>query len=387
MVVSWKKPRLGQIVSITKGKKHQEVADCSATRYIQIEDLSSNSFEKFTNEAGVSVFPTDVIIAWDGANAGRVGADMEGVIGSTLARLRPHENGIVGKYLFRFLQANEAEIKSKRTGATIPHVNGQELRNMQIPLPSLPTQQKIAAILDKADELRRKDKALLAHYDELLQSIFYKMFGDPVKNEKGWEMKEVGDVLSSTKEGTKCGPFGSALKKEEYSKNGIPVWVMDNIQNSDFIEDGCLFISQEKFQELKGYETENGDIIISRAGTVGKMAVVKTNHPCSIISTNLIKLSLDSNLISSSFFVYLVKYFGHKLGRLKKGQDGSFTHMNTGIIKSLKIPVPPIKIQQGFDNCLKQISNQKNGIGDVVRESENLFQSLLQKAFKGELVQ
>src|SRR5690606_17622850 len=98
-----------------------------------------------------------------------------------------------------------------------------KLKNLEIPLPPLPVQEKIAAILDKADALRRKDQELLKKYDELAQAIFIDMFGDPVKNEKGWEVKSIDQLVTKERHSIKRGPFGGALKKEIFVQSGYLV--------------------------------------------------------------------------------------------------------------------------------------------------------------------
>jgi type I restriction enzyme S subunit len=206
------------------------------------------------------------------------------------------------------------------------------------------------------------------------------MFGDPVKNEKGWEVKKLGDMFSDP---VKCGPFGSALKKEEYVNEGVPVWIMDNIQAYDFNENGCLYITEEKYSDLKSYSASNGDIIISRAGTVGKMSVINSKYDKSIISTNLIKISLDESKINPYFFVKLMELFGKKIGRLRTGSDNGFTHMNTGVLAGLTIPIPPIEKQRLY---IQMLSNIKSQSQLLKLKPVELFDSLLQQAFKGELV-
>lgn len=171
--MSWEKVKLDKIVKISKGKKYLESpSEKSKYRYINIEDLHGGNLQRFTNENGVTVNPNDVIIAWDGANAGKVGVGFSGVIGSTLAKLCPTNADIHSKYLFWYLDSINAKIKSQRTGATIPHVNGAALKDLQIPLPPLHIQKQIANILDKADALRKKDQQLLEKYDELAHAIF-----------------------------------------------------------------------------------------------------------------------------------------------------------------------------------------------------------------------
>ncbi|QQD13742.1 restriction endonuclease subunit S [Sphingobacterium sp. UDSM-2020] len=376
----WEKVKLGELVKINKGKKHTP-SDSGEFRYINIEDLHNPSNSVFTNEKGTFVNKNDVIIAWDGANAGKVGIRLEGVIGSTLAKLGLSKNSVSSDYLYWFLNSKNEVIKSQRTGATIPHVNGSALRDLEITLPPLHIQEKVAEILDKADELRRKDKNLQSKYDELAQAIFIDMFGDPVRNEKGWDKALLKEFY---KNGVKCGPFGSALKKEEFKQNGVPVWNMDNIQSFEFLDLPSLFVSEEKYISLKQYEVLNGDIIISRAGTVGKMCVVDSTFKKSLLSTNLIKLSLDDCMLKSLFFVCLMKFFSKRLGRLKTGGEEGFTHMNTGVLNNLEIYVPPIAIQEEFAKKIELINQLKAQTN--AEKSEELFQSLLQKAFKGELV-
>ena len=145
--MSWEKVNLGDLVKISKGKKYSESSsEKSKYRYINIEDLHGGNLQRFTNDNGVTVNSNDVLIAWDGANAGKVGVGFDGVIGSTLARLQPANGDTNSKYLFWYLDSINAKIKSQRTGATIPHVNGAALKDLQIPLPPLHTQKQIANI-------------------------------------------------------------------------------------------------------------------------------------------------------------------------------------------------------------------------------------------------
>jgi type I restriction enzyme, S subunit len=272
------------------------------------------------------------------------------------------------------------QLRKLITGSAQLNFGPSHLKQISFPLPPLPIQKRIAEILDAADALKRKDQQLIKKYNELAQSIFIDMFGDPVKNEKGWASILLGDVFG---EGVKCGPFGSALKSDEYTSNGIPVWTMYNIVDFEFEEKGSLFINEVKFSQLDSYKVSNGDIIISRAGTVGKMCVVNSTAPISIISTNLIRLSLDKTKLSADYFVFLMKYFSQQVGRLKTGAEGAFTHMNTGVLTNLKITLPPIELQLKFVESCQTLKSSKRLL---VNSTQNLFDSLIQKAFTGELV-
>lgn len=149
-------------------------------------------------------------------------------------------------YFKYFLQTNDfkSQLGKLITGSAQLNFGPSHIKQMTIPLPPLHIQEKIAEILDKADELRRKDQELQAKYDQLAQAIFIDMFGDPVKNEKGWEVKKLEEVVSF-----KTGPFGSLLHKEDYIENGVPVINPTHIIDSKIQSDFNFSVSNEKFLE------------------------------------------------------------------------------------------------------------------------------------------
>jgi type I restriction enzyme S subunit len=248
-------------------------------------------------------------------------------------------------------------------------------------LPALVEQRRIAAILDKADAIRRKRRNILGESSRLIQSVFLETFGDPATNPMGFPVRLLSSAFSQEREGVKCGPFGSALKKHEHVTQGIPVWTVDNVGKNEFREEGCLFITLAKFQELKSYAVRNGDILISRAGTVGRMAIVQTSHPQSIIHSNLIRLSLDTDQCLPSYFVTLMTLFAARVGRLKTGQEGSYTFMNTGRLGELRLPLPPIEVQEKFVRTLGQIDLFRRRMRLDEIEEERLLASLSQLNF------
>jgi hypothetical protein len=211
------------------------------------------------------------------------------------------------------------------------------------------------------------------------------MFGDPKINPFEYPVRHLSEFYISPKQGVKCGPFGSALKKDEYTNEGIPVWVMDNISiDGKFSPDGCLWVSEVKYEDLASYSSQDGDIIISRAGTVGKMCVLQSNYERSIISTNLIRLRLSREL-SPQYFVCLMNYCKGRVGRLKTGPDGAFTHMSTKVLDSLFFPYPSIEKQLQFIDVYNRAQLVLQDLEQSHRELRNLAASLSQRAFKGEL--
>lgn len=346
--------------------------------YISIEDY--NQLTKYNKPQKGDILYTRV---GSFGEAAVVNFDFDFAVFVSLTLIKPNRNICDSRFLMYFLNSPDIRklANESTSGIGVQNLNVSAVRKFPIELPDLPTQQKIAALLDKADELRQYNKQLIEKYDALTQSLFLDMFGDPVKNEKGWEKHKLGDYFNDVK----CGPFGSALKKDEFVNGGIPVWNMDNIVDFNFEKKARLHITEEKFNQLLSYSVKSDDIIISRAGTVGKMCVVKTESP-SIISTNLIKLSLDSKRILPIYFVLSMKYFASRIGKLKTGSESAFTHMNTGVLKNLVLNVPPIFVQEKFKEQLLLIEQQKELSQQALQKSEELFNSLLQKAFKGELL-
>ncbi len=358
--------------------------------WLIIEDLNDEVVvhsQKHINELGLKnssaklVEPGTLLIAMYGS-IGKLGiAGFQCATNQAIAFCRCNPEVVDTKFLFYFLLYSRPKLLSAGRGGTQQNINQGYLKDFPIPLPPLPEQQRIAATLERADHLRRTRRTARQLSDSFLQSIFLKMFGDPKSNPHNLDKIRLGEVFSTTREGTKCGPFGGALKKQEFVESGVPVWVIDNIVNSHFVEDNCLFISPKKFKDLSAYSVESGDIIISRAGTVGKMCIVETSAKQSIISTNLIRLSLNENEILPIFFIILMTRFGHRVGKIKAGQEGAYTFMNTGILAQLEIPLPPIEKQREFAAIVRRFERLRAGQIEAQRQAQHLFETLLHRAF------
>ncbi len=312
--------------------------------------------------------------------------DFDSTAGGFISIVRPITTKVDPRYLYHWIMAPENQHSIRYCGrqtTNISNLDVSRFKLLEIPLPPLAEQKRIAAILDKADAIRQKRKQAIELADEFLRSVFLEMFGDPVTNPKGFPIKVLSELYVDPKNGTKCGPFGSALKKEEFVDGGIPVWNMDNISLSgNFKDEPKLWVTEEKFKEIDAYSVTDGDVIISRAGTVGKMGVVRTKYLNSLISTNLIRVRFSEDLLPE-YFVALMTYCKGRVGRLKTGPDGSFTHMNTGILDKLEFPYPPIELQEKFLKLLADTERYLDKVSPY--QFSELFDSLSQKAFSGQI--
>lgn len=267
-----------------------------------------------------------------------------------------------------------------------PAIGLGEIEDFEIPVPEdFDDQIRIARLLGKVEGLISQRKRNLQQLDDLLKSVFLEMFGDPIINPHGFPARKLSEFYVNPKEGTKCGPFGSALKKEELVDAGVPVWNMDNIASDGRMAlPFRMWITSEKYDELAAYSVKDGDIIVSRAGTVGKMCVAHMNEQPAIISTNLIRVRLGDAL-RPLHFVSLMLYCKGRVGRLKTGADGAFTHMNTGVLDSLEFPYPPIELQDQFAAFVEKVEGIKSCYQQSLTDLETLYGALSQQAFRGTL--
>ena len=258
---------------------------------------------------------------------------------------------------------------------------------VKIPLPPLDQQKKIAAILDSADAYRQKTKGLIEKYDELTQSLFLDMFGDTVSNPKGWETKTIEQLVKKQKYSLKRGPFGGALKKEIFVKDGYLVYEQYHALNNDFSM-ARYFIDEKKYKELIGFAVNPKDIIISCSGVyLGKLAIIPENAREGIINQALLKVTLDESKIRNDFFVFhfTQQNFKQKYFDSNRGAGvPNFPPMK--VFKQFPFISPPIELQNQFAERVQAIESQKKQAQTSLVQSENLFNSLLQRAFKGELV-
>ena len=315
-----------------------------------------------------------------------VPTQFNGEIASTgFCVLRAQPKQLCPQYLFFFTQSAVfiRYLTTVATGASYPAVTDNDILETRIPLPALFEQRRIARQLEEADRLRHTSRHALDFTDAFLPAAFLEIFGDPATNPRGFARVQVESLFAEGRDGAKCGPFGSALKKQEYVPSGIPVWTMNNVGANEFVEEGCLYITPQKFEELAAYDAQNGDILISRAGTVGRMAIVSTRHPRSIIHSNIIRLSLNPALVLPIYFVSLMTWFASRVAKLKRGQEDAYTFMSTGSLGELQIQLPPLPVQQKFAAVVARLERLRAVQREALRQAEHLFASLLDRAFSG----
>jgi len=275
-------------------------------------------------------------------------------------------------------------LENRSKGATVKGITLDVLKGMEILLPPLEEQKRIAAILDKADTVRRKRQQAIDLTDQLLRSVFLDMFGDPIKND--WELRTVENLASNERGSIRTGPCGSQLLHSEFTKTGISVLGIDNAVKNIFQWAKPRFISEGKYQKLKRYTVKPGDLIITIMGTCGRAAIIPDDCPTAINTKHLCCITLNQDVCTSEF---LHSYFLlHPVSQeyLSKSAKGAVMDgLNMGIIKELPVYLPPIELQRRYSKICKSIGFNKEKLVDASKDTESLFFSLSQRAFRGEL--
>ncbi|KQT36554.1 restriction endonuclease subunit S [Methylophilus sp. Leaf414] len=293
--------------------------------------------------------------------------------------IRGKNNKVDSAYLnfwFR-LESTKFNIRNMVKGI---HLYPKDVARLKINLPPLAEQQKIAAILDAADSLRQKDQQLVEHYTALSQSLFLEMFGDPFLNPKNFEKTTLSNLI----EFVQIGPFGSQLHKSDYVENGFPLINPVHIVDCKIVPNFSFTLTNEKFKSLPNYHLKTNDLIMARRGEMGRCALVTKNENGYFCGTGSLFIR-PSSLVNPMFLLHVLS---SKSGReyLEQHSLGvTMMNLNKKIILSIEFGNPPISLQNKFSESLQLIEAQKQQAQASLEKSDALFNSLLQRAFTGEL--
>ena len=250
---------------------------------------------------------------------------------------------------------------------------------IKIPLPPLSQQKAIAEKLDKADALRKKDKQLLAKYDELAQSLFIDMFGDPVKNDKGWEKDYGRNVLNVI--------GGGVFKSSDYVKKGIPLIRIGTVNKNYFDRNTLVYIPESFKRTHSKFIMYEGDLLITLTGTVGKddygnVFILENDFEEYFLNQRVAKLSLVENKLENIFFKFFLKQeeIKKKITNVSRGVRQA--NISNEDFYNLEIILPPLLLQTQFAEKIKNIEAQKTLLKKQAQQSEDLFQALLQESFQ-----
>lgn len=292
----------------------------------------------------------------------------------SVAALHPSDQ-IMPRYLMHCLIGNRHTLNQEAHGIAQKGIYLKQLSSLSIPLPPKSTQLAIVSELDKINELIRLKKEQLKDFDNLAQSLFYEMFGDPVENEMGWEVKKLGDVCTDIKYGT----------SKPASENGRYTY----LRMCNLTTDGFLNLSNTKQIDIPDDEIEKcivryGDILFNRTNSielVGKTCLFDKKEPM-VIAGYIIRVRLNDTLLP----VVLARMFNlasiKKLLRSMAKGAVNQANINSKELASIRIPLPPLSLQRLFAQRIEQIEREKSEVQKAIQDLETLLASRMQYWFE-----
>lgn len=334
--------------------------------------FSGNIDKKYIVENG------DLLFSWSGTPGTSFGAFFwnrgRGVLNQHIFNVYP-QTGLLKDYFRYALNGNLQKIISKAHGGVgLQHITKKELETIEIPIPLLDEQRRIAAVLDKVSGLIAKRREQLDKLDELVKARFVEMFGDPVSNSKGWDKGTIRDVVSEVKYGT--------------SKPAIDGGAYKYLRMGNITFDGELDLSDLKYidipdSEIEKYMVRKGDVLFNRTNSkelVGKTCVFDLNEPM-VIAGYIIRVRVNSKVLPIYLSAVLNSQYGKQtLADMCKAIVGQ-ANINAQELQDIAILIPPIELQEKFSDYAETIKKSKLTIQQSLDKLEVLKKALMQQYF------
>ncbi|HET6912246.1 MAG TPA: restriction endonuclease subunit S [Rhodanobacteraceae bacterium] len=324
----------------------------------------------------------DIVFARTGATTGKSflirDCPDDTVFASYLIRVRL-STPVDPRFVSHFFQTPRywAQITKSARGVAQPGVNATTLKELQIPLPPLPEQRRIAEILDKADALRAKRRAALAQLDELTQSIFLDMFGDPGTNPRGWPVAPLMSLCTRVTDGTHQPPPWSSI--------GHPFLFVSNITSGELNFDTTKFISDETHAELMRHcPIELGDVLYSTVGSYGVPALVRNNRKFAF-QRHIAHLKPNREIIEPEFLRVMLASPPLKRQADRVARGIAQKTVNLADIRKFVVFKPPLEAQRALVERVSTIRRLHGMHRGSLASCDALFASLQHGIFRGEL--
>ena len=298
--------------------------------------------------------------------------------GMNLLRLKHNRSLINSAFLCYYTQSVSFKLDIMRIRKDAVNQSSfaiSDFKKIRIPVPVLATQLSIVSELDKINKLIQIKKEQLKDYDTLAQSIFYEMFGDPVVNEKGWEMKTLGHICEITS--------SKRVFANEYVDTGVPFYrSKEVIEKSKQLPISVeLYISESHYNKIKSSfgVPQIGDILVTAVGTIGKIWVVDTNEPFYFKDGNLVWLR-NIKGAHCEYFRYSLFYLIDEYKKVN-ANGAAYNALTIAKLKLMLCPLPPLSLQQSFAHKIEQIERQKAAVQSTITDLETLLAARMQYWF------
>ena len=390
----WEYKKLGEVCTIERGGSPRPITDfitndSNGINWIKIGD---------TKEGSKYITSTKEKIKPEGVKKSRFVHKGDFILSNSMSFGRPyildidgciHDGWLVihdGKKFFSkdylyYLLASPimySRFSQLAVGGVVNNLNSALVRKVIVPIPPISIQLSIANELDKLNEMIRLKKQQLEDYDQLAQSIFYEMFGDPVENEKGWEVKKLGEICS--KIGSGATPKGG---NNSYKDTGISLIRSLNVHNNLFKYEDLAHIDDSQATALNNVIVKEKDILLNITGaSVARCCIVPNDVLPARVNQHVCIIRIANE--SDSFYLnrlFTNDSYQSKLLALSKSKAATREALPKTIVESLSVPLPPLPLQQQFAARIEAIERQKQQVSETIKDLETLLASRMQYWF------
>jgi type I restriction enzyme S subunit len=353
-----------------------------------VDDVKRVPLEFFRTMRSGKIQVGDILVVKDGATTGKVAfvdhefPFQEAGINEHVFRLAVDTSKADSRYVFRFLQSprGQSEIQRDFRGATIGGISRGFIDRVRIPLPAtVDEQRRIAEILDKADGIRCKRRRAIPLAEEILRSTFLEMFGDPISNPKGWDTEPLGALIDSSR-----GISYGIVQRGPEVPNGVPVIRISNFVENRFLGDDVVRTSREIADRFRRSVIQGGELLLSIRGTVGRVAIAPVEARGWNVSREVAVIPLLPG-VSPVFVQQLLladsiqwRISGDVRGVAQRG-------INLSDVRIVPVFRPPEELVRRFDRVCVGVADIAEGLDASESELDRLFETISQRAYRGEL--
>lgn len=400
----FEKVSLGTYVQVVGGFafKSEDFSD-EGIPVVRISDIRNDSVsvieaarisnEKAGRGQAYCVEPGDILIAMSGATTGKIGIVPDDCVQPILQNQRVGRfkivdpNKIYKKYLKHYLVSSsyQSQIWQSMVGVAQPNISSKQLEQIEVPLPSIAEQKRIAAILDKAEELRGLRRQALRELDAIAQSTFLEMFGDPVANEKGWRSARIAEFVAAFETGKNI-----VAEDEDDIVSSYRVLKVSAVTSLEYRPNESKAIPSD-YQPPASHFVHAGDLLFSSANTtelIGATAYVFKTPQNLLLPDKIWRFVWHEEPKADPLFVWFLfrhSAFRYEVGKRATGTSGSMKNISQEKVFSLRVGLPPLSLQQEFAHRVKVIEQLKATHRESLAHLDTLFASLQHRAFRGEL--
>ncbi len=301
------------------------------------------------------------------------------VLSTGFAGIKVNETLVSPKYLRLILTSQDFnELKDKLcTGSTQRGINNQSIETISLVIPPLSTQQRIVSILEKAEQTKEMRKEADELTKDLLKAVFMEMFGNVAKNNKKWQTMQAEELFDMK--------LGKMLSAANYTGKYLKPYLRNINVQWNYLDLSDVKKMDFNSEDFKRYELKKGDILVCEGGEVGRTAIYNGEIPNCCYQNALHRLRIKNQSVNPFYFIYYM-IFAAEYGLLKQSTiQVTIAHFTAEKFKRLKIMCPPLPLQDKFASIVKEVESMKEQQKHSKEHIDNMFDALMQKAFKGEI--